>query len=836
MVQDIQEFQISLTPIGAYQYLVRTEKVSPGVPLAEEQVTWPIDVWMRQAQRCMVSPLLGLLSSDALEPQDLQETGAAHSSSSGLLHLGHQLYQALFTGSLRDSWVIAQGIANHRNTYLRLRLGLKGTDVLALPWEVMHDGDRARPGVIYPVATGEIMFSRYQAGVASASALRKSWMERDPILRILLVIALPDDQERLALAQEVQHLKQELENDPVVPDVGGDRPPVQLTILEQPDREQLTQALEQGQYDVLHYSGHSDLGEMGGDLYLVNRHTGLTEPLSGQDLAGLLVNNGIRLVVLNSCRGAYSASANAQGEMGANNLAAAIVRRGVPAVLAMAECIPDNVALTLTQLFYRNLRQGYPIDLSLNRARQALMSVYTSHYLYWALPVLYLHPDSDGYLVWNDRLQIEQPGDWLGDEGGLLPDWSDTLEPLSPTEPAPLPSAKDETQRSDWADHRKPIGQEGDRDEITAVWEQEPDLLDELPNEDDALVVSDLIRQLSDSPTPSIASWQDDQQPDLGTSEQSVPEQQATVERPSESKVPLASRETVSVLPSVPSISPWVGLQRANWRWRVIAGGVVVLLVLGVLQWQRSPQDVPAVVPGDEPNAINGEDLPADDALNQETREAIEALQQGEIDQANQFITQLLDEGNITAAASALESAPVDDLNDPTVSFLRGRLSWQAAKLEDPNFNPSDAILLWQTAAQGRPDSVLYGNALGFAYAEGGQWEQALQVWQETLDRQGADPVVIVESDGWIEILETPSLQGLAGDRDRLTTYAGLAIALYELAEQGQLAEPDRAVEVAIALREQILEQNPAEFQLTSLEVDWLWTPAMRERWQQLRV
>jgi hypothetical protein len=131
---------------------------------------------------------------------------------------------------------------------------------------------------------------------------------------------------------------------------------------------------------------------------------------------------------------------------------------------------------------------------------------------------------------------------------------------------------------------------------------------------------------------------------------------------------------------------------------------------------------------------------------------------------------------------------------------------------------------------------VLYGNALGFAYAEGGQWEQALQVWQETLDRQGADPVVIVEPDGWIEILETPSLQGLAGDRDRLTTYAGLAIALYELAEQGQLAEPDRAVEVAIALREQILEQNPAEFQLTSLEVDWLWTPAMRERWQQLRV
>ncbi|TVQ19887.1 MAG: CHAT domain-containing protein [Leptolyngbya sp. DLM2.Bin15] len=829
MVQDIQEFQISLTPIGAHQYLVRTEKVSPGVPLAEEQVTWPIDVWMRQAQRCMVSPLLGLLSSDASE---LQESGVAHSSSSGLLHLGHQLYQALFTGSLRDSWVIAQGIANHRNTYLRLRLGLKGTDLLALPWEVMHDGDRARPGVIYPVATGEIMFSRYQAGVASASALRKSWTERDPILRILVVISLPDDQARLALAQEVQHLKQELEKDPVVPDVGSDRPPVQLTILEQPDREQLTQALEQGQYDVLHYSGHSDLGEMGGDLHLVNRRTGLTESLSGQDLAGLLVNNGIRLVVLNSCRGAYSAAANAQGEMGANNLAAAIVRRGVPAVLAMAECIPDDVALTLTQLFYRNLRQGYPIDLSLNRARQALMSVYTSDYLYWALPVLYLHPDSDGYLVWNDRLQIEQPGDWLGDDGGLLPDWSsDGLEPLNPMDLDSSPIATNQTQASRVVD-----GTEAP--DSKAVREQEADLLDELPNEDDALVVSDLIRQLSDSP-PSLTALQhgEEQQPDLDVSEHLALEPQPTAERTSGIKeMPLAPRETVTpTQTSVPNIAPWVGLQGANWRWRIIAGGVVVMLVLGVLQWQRSPQDVPAVVPGDESNALNGEDLPADDGLNQETREAIEALQQADIDRANQLITQLLDEGNITAAASALDSAPVDYVADPTVSFLRGRLAWQSARLEDPDFNPSDAILLWRTAVQGRPDSVLYGNALGFAYAEDGQWEQALQVWQETLDRQAADPVVVVESDGWIELVETPSLQGLAGDRDQLTTYAGLAIALYELAEQGQLAEPDRAVEVAIALRQQILEQSPAEFQLTSLEADWLWTPAMMERWQQLR-
>jgi hypothetical protein len=33
-----QEFHISVTPLGGDEYLVRIERVAPGVPLAEEQV------------------------------------------------------------------------------------------------------------------------------------------------------------------------------------------------------------------------------------------------------------------------------------------------------------------------------------------------------------------------------------------------------------------------------------------------------------------------------------------------------------------------------------------------------------------------------------------------------------------------------------------------------------------------------------------------------------------------------------------------------------------------------------------------------------------------------
>ena len=105
------------------------------------------------------------------------------------------------------------------------------------------------------------------------------------------------------------------------------------------------------------------------------------------------------MAVFNSCRGAYGDSSDLAEDSRERNLTEALVKRGIPAVLAMAERIPDDVALTLTQLFYRNLNQGYPVDLSLSRARAGLISAYGSHQLYWALPILYQHPEFDGYLT-----------------------------------------------------------------------------------------------------------------------------------------------------------------------------------------------------------------------------------------------------------------------------------------------------------------------------------------------------------------------------------------------------------------------------------------------------
>ncbi len=419
MTQKFEELHLSITPINRekYHYLVRTEESPKGVLPAEKQVIFPVDEWLEQASRLMDDSVTGLLhgygSLDSLDddflygshsetvPQDREKRSHGVSSLTDvaqvsrrtqirtLVDLGREMYEALFQGDLRDRLTSAIAIAHNQGAVLRLRLGLKDSILPRLPWEVLHEDCR-------PIATGkDIIFSRYQP---TLSSLILPPPPSRP-LKVLMVIAAPTDQANLALKYEADILKKDLKK-PAYNGAWGNTPlpEIELDILEHPDREKLTQVLEQNAYHVLHYAGHSNLGARGGELYLVNQKTGLGEVLNGDDLAGLLVNNGIHLAVFNSCRGAHSA-ADIPDESNPRSLAEVLVSRGIPAVLAMAERIPDRVALTLTSLFYHNLKQGYPVDLSLNRARQGLMSTYGSDRLYWALPVLYLHEKYQGYLT-----------------------------------------------------------------------------------------------------------------------------------------------------------------------------------------------------------------------------------------------------------------------------------------------------------------------------------------------------------------------------------------------------------------------------------------------------
>lgn len=505
-----QEFHLSITPIHNYEYLIRTEQVPDGAQLAESSVIWPVEDWLMAASRLMDDPLMGLLRSGSAE--ELLLNGASthrlpssgrRSSSDNLIAFGQQLYNALFQGSIQESWMRAQGIAQHQRSRLRFRLGLKGTELHRLPWEIMYAGDR-------PLASGTgVVFSRYHS---SFSVLKSRFpfhktpgYEAHPPLKILMVLAAPNDQEMLALKQEAEYLQHELQK--TSPQDESVLSPIELTILEQPGREELTQALEHNHYQVLHYAGHSDLGASGGSLYLVNHKTGLTELLSGDDLAGLLVNNGIRMAVFNSCRGVYSAVSEAADQEG--NLAEALVRRGIPAVLAMAERIPDDVALHLSRLFYRNLKRALPVDLSLNRTRQGLITSYGSDQLYWALPILYLHPEFDGYVqsipnsITASRMSLDFPL-----TGGLDGDADPALPPITEHPNSNLPSSRNGRSHlpkplEQWAADYASILQDSytDGEPQDSHYFQDADFVEEDPDLPEEEAVARLVYEVSQSPT-----------------------------------------------------------------------------------------------------------------------------------------------------------------------------------------------------------------------------------------------------------------------------------------------------------------------------------------------
>ncbi|MFM7470897.1 MAG: CHAT domain-containing protein [Nodosilinea sp.] len=331
----IQEFQVSITPlrgsVNQDSYLLRTETVAKGVPLAETQVVWPVERWLRETAQLAQDPLQRLLTASASEGPEV--TGLVRPGAA--LRLGQDLYHHLFQDQLRDSWLAAQGVAQNRQQPLRLRLEFKDSRLQRLPWELLYGDDR-------PLATGmDVTLCRcFYTQNAVNLAVFPPLAEATESLKVLVVVSAPEDQERLALSREITYLQTELRSsNPVSPIQNSPRLAglslgqplnLDLTLLAQPGRTELVQALEQGDFQMLHYAGHSDVSETGGDLFLVNPQTGLTEMLSGEDLAGLLVNNGIWLAVFNSCRGAYTPATPDQGGWREQNLVQALVGRGVP--------------------------------------------------------------------------------------------------------------------------------------------------------------------------------------------------------------------------------------------------------------------------------------------------------------------------------------------------------------------------------------------------------------------------------------------------------------------------------------------------------------------------
>jgi hypothetical protein len=158
-----------------------------------------------------------------------------------------------------------------------------------------------------------------------------------------------------------------------------------------PDR--LREAIDRGGWDVVHFAGHARADEA---RVVRIRLSGADE--GGDDhwmdaavFATLFNAGGVRLVVFNCCR-----AATPTARLGLGGLGPILLRKGVPAVIAMRHDLPDPTALRFADEFYRVLLCGAEpgrVDLAIERARVVIYQNHTARTVRdFLTPTLYLAP------------------------------------------------------------------------------------------------------------------------------------------------------------------------------------------------------------------------------------------------------------------------------------------------------------------------------------------------------------------------------------------------------------------------------------------------------------
>lgn len=226
----------------------------------------------------------------------------------------------------------------------------------------------------------------------------------DGQLRILVVDCVPEDQRPLETEKERRELRSAIENT----DVARVIPLIDPTISE------LREKLLRVKPHILHFIGHGGFDNDRGDGYLcLVGDDGKTDRLRADELGQMLtVAPNLRLVFLNSCRTAQFPRRNGQDPWSAT--AAAVLRAGVPAVIAMQFPISDAAAIVFSTGFYRALKEGDPLEAAVVEGR---VEIQRRSPWEWGIPVLYLNtangelftPKAGAVGPWRDDPDAPEP-------------------------------------------------------------------------------------------------------------------------------------------------------------------------------------------------------------------------------------------------------------------------------------------------------------------------------------------------------------------------------------------------------------------------------------------
>lgn len=374
------DFQVVVTPIGGNRLHLRATGAA-----GEATVEVAPDLTGNQMPGWLAEYRAAVENTSTLAGSDGGAEGGSRSSERSLEALGRELFDLLFPAPVSKLWHECLGRAGQAEHDLRLRIHLdlsrpESAWLAALPWEILHHDD-----------CGGFLGQRPETPVVRYLDLRR---DRRPFprarpWRLLVVTPEPFGTPRLDVEREREDLER-------LWDADGR---VQLVFPERSTYEAIRDELRRGPIHGVHFMGHGTYDERAdaGGLILESE-TGGPYPVLGEGLVGLFhcaSGQGLTpaLCVLNGCQTGRHGGAG--GEKAFAGAAAALMKAGVGAVVAMQAPIPDRTAIDFSRTLYRALQDGYPIDAAVSEARQVLAQGIGDPA--WSVPALYLRV-ADGQL------------------------------------------------------------------------------------------------------------------------------------------------------------------------------------------------------------------------------------------------------------------------------------------------------------------------------------------------------------------------------------------------------------------------------------------------------
>ncbi|MCB0067730.1 MAG: CHAT domain-containing protein, partial [Caldilineaceae bacterium] len=301
-------------------------------------------------------------------------------------HFGAALFDALMQGDVRTAYDRSCQATGGADEGLRLKLRILAPELLTVPWEFLYD----------PRSQAFVALSRHTPVMRYLELLLPDPdFGVTPPLRILGIVASPADLAPLDVAQEKARIDAALKDA-----VAGGQ--VELVWLEQATWQALQEAMQQGPWHILHYTGHAFFDPRVGEGALaMTGQDGTAWLLSATQLGRLLADQrSLRLAVLSACEGARG-----DEQTPFSSIAAALVQHGLPAAVAMQYAISQDAAAAFTEHFYGALADRLPVDAAVSEGRKAIDQA-APGMVEWGTPVLFSRA-ADG-VIWQIATEAER--------------------------------------------------------------------------------------------------------------------------------------------------------------------------------------------------------------------------------------------------------------------------------------------------------------------------------------------------------------------------------------------------------------------------------------------